>query len=462
MRKYVQILLVSIRNPAFLMLLLGFIASSIISKLFIKMRLGFYANEMFTVQFVFSLWLCFMLGLVLKRQFANHRASILPGYRAPHLVVAFLVFVFLVMVVWMWEIGTKVNFEISSAALFGVHTTCLFMAVFIVYLGFLSIGAVLVFAYLICLLISGESFAFVEQLSNTTHYNIYIVTAIISLLVFMVIRLMKIKEDSFEYPFLLSWTEKALLKNQIKASNLVYSIFNPFKHIFKSKRALDVYSKYPRAKSTLMRSIHWDIAEYRDLKSAWILIAIGTPVFVYFLNAFQFANEFFANAYSNFLLLSIAPVLIALGANYKKMMYWEYDSLKPIDKKTFILEKGYSFFRDLVLFWMLFVVYFAVISSLVLNAEILTTVKFWSYLFFTGTYGYLIMAWISYMSSCSKAKTVIFNGMCLCLLTMILMELSAFDAVTIIVCAIASFVAGIIMLNITYARYCDKELGIMI
>src|SRR3989339_1442605 len=228
MRKYAQILLLSIRNPAFLMLSLGFIASSVISKGFIKMRLGFYANEMFTVQFVFSLWLCFMLGLVLKRQFANHRASILPGYRAPHLVVAFLVFVFFVIVVWIWEIGTKVNFEISSAALFGVHTTCLFMAVFIVYLGFLSIGAVLVFAYLICLLISGESFAFVEQLSNTTHFNIYIVAAIISLFVFMIIRLMKIKEDSFEYPFLLSWTEKSVLKNQLRASNLVYSFFNFF------------------------------------------------------------------------------------------------------------------------------------------------------------------------------------------------------------------------------------------
>lgn len=461
MRKYVQILLVSLRNPAFLMLSVGFIASSIISRVFIKMRLGFYANEMFTVQFVFSLWLCFMLGLVLKRQFANHRASILPGYRAPHLVVAFLVFVFFVMVVWIWEIGTKVNFEISSAALFGVHATCLFMAVFIVYLGFLSIGAILVFAYLICLLISGGSFAFVEQLSNTTDYNIYIVTAIISSLIFMIIRLMKIKEDSFEYPFLLSWTEKSLLKNQLRASNFVYSFLNPFKHIFKVTPTIEVYPKYPRAKSILMRAIHWDLIEYRGLKSSFILILIGTPVFVYFLSVFQFANEFFANAYSNFLLLSIAPVLIALGFNYKKRMYWEYDSLKPIDKKTFILEKGYSFFRDLVLFWILFVLYFALISSAVLNAEILGTLKFWSYLLFTGTYGYLVMAWICYMSSCSKAKTVIFNGMCLCLLTMVLMEMSVFNVLTIFVCSMVSFVAGIIMLNIAYARYCDKELGIM-
>ena len=272
----------------------------------------------------------------------------------------------------------------------------------------------------------------------------------------------KIKEDSFEYPFILSWTEKSLLKNQLKASNLVYSFLNPFKHIFKSKREFEVYPKYPRAKSTLMRSIHWDITECRDLKGSLILIAIGTPIFVYFLSAFQFANEFFANAYSNFLLLSIAPVLIALGSNYKKMMYWGYDSLKPIDKKTFILEKGYSFFRDLALFWVLFVVYFAVISSVVLNAEILATVKFWSYLFFTGMYGFLIMAWISYMSSCPKAKTVIFNGMGLCLLTMMLMEMSVFDVVQIIVCAIASFAAGMVMLNISYARYCDKELGIII
>ena len=462
MRKYAQILLLSIRNPAFLMLSLGFIASSVISKGFITMRLGFYANEMFTVQFVFSLWLCFMLGLVLKRQFANHRASILPGYRAPHLVVAFLVFVFFVIVVWMWEIGTKVNFEISSAALFGVHTTCLFMAVFIVYLGFLSIGAVLVFAYLICLLISGESFAFVEQLSNTTHFNIYIVAAIISLFVFMIIRLMKIKEDSFEYPFLLSWTEKSLLKNQLRASNLVYSFFNPFKHIFKSKQKISVYPKYPRAKNALIRSIHWDINEYREMRGTWCLIVFGTPAFIYFLKVFQFGNEFFANAYFNFLLLSVAPVLIALGSNYKKMMYWAYDSLKPIDKRTFILEKGFGFFRDLILFWFLFVVYFAVISSAVLNAGIMATVKFWSYLLFTGAYGYLIMAWIAYMSSCLKAVTVIFNGMCLCLLTMLLMQLVILDVLSIVFCVFISFVSANILIRVTYDKYCEKELGTMI
>jgi len=143
-------------------------------------------------------------------------------------------------------------------------------------------------------------------------------------------------------------------------------------------------------------------------------------------------------------------------------MYWAYDSLKPIDKRTFILEKGFGFFRDLILFWFLFVVYFAVISSAVLNAGIMATVKFWSYLLFTGAYGYLIMAWIAYMSSCLKAVTVIFNGMCLCLLTMLLMQLVILDVLSIVFCIFISFVSANILIRITYDKYCEKELGTMI
>ena len=53
-------------------------------------------DELLSFVFILGLWLMFTFGLLIKKQFANERASLLPGYRGAHIIVVLGILVFMI------------------------------------------------------------------------------------------------------------------------------------------------------------------------------------------------------------------------------------------------------------------------------------------------------------------------------------------------------------------------------
>ena len=122
---------------------------------------------------------------------------------------------------------------------------------------------------------------------------------------------------------------------------------------------------------------------------------------------------------ANFLLLAGAPVLLTLITNYKSMMFWNCDLLKPVSRDNFFKQQGVKFFVDLSVFWLIIAGYFAVIPDALRGAEQIIHPKFWIFLVLTYAFCLLNLTWLAALSAKNNARAVIFSGFFLCLLIML-------------------------------------------
>ena len=459
MNRYSNILKLYCYNPTFTILAGIFFFGAILSRIGIHYNLFNITEDTMTMLFVFTVWLAFVFGVLIKRQFANHRASLLPHYRGAHLMMAVLIYLVFLAAAYLWEIGTAPNpiLKITSSELMGIYLACLFMSILIIYFGYLSIGIVLFLAYFVVLVIAGQTQVVIDFLgeSSGTHNALAIGTG--ALILFFGFRLMKLKEEMFEYSFLFSWPQKDLVRNQLRFSQVFVSLTDQIRKLLRIKRRALNISAYPRTKNILSRALHWDYIERTELKGVVILLVLLTPCYLYFVKNYPALHKF-TTPYSNFLLYAVAPVLITICGRYKQMAYLGYDLLKPIRKSQFFQERGIILFQDFLVYWFLFTVYFAVLPSKILMPAVLMTPKFWIYLLLTGTYGFLTLVWIVYMAALTSPRAVIINGISLCILTqMQFMLAGALSTEAMIINAVLSFLGGALLTSVAYKKWCLAE-----
>ncbi len=455
---YKQILSLYLYNRSFLILLGIFLVSALLSKLLYHLGYLYYAQEVFTMLFVVSLWGAFHLGMMIKRQFANHRASLLPNYRVLHIKVLGILYLVLIFIGYLWEFGLRPVIEVSPNGLWGIYFTCLLIALLITYLGYLSIGRILIYAYMILLVFSNQAMNFIGVL-NSSSYLVYVkAVAWIFFVGFLINRLSHLKEDDFEYNHLFSWPPKSLIVNQMQASQSVTNFLRPLSNIFKIKKKVVIIPKYHQETNILARAYHWDYTEHTDLKVIWILMLLAAPLFLMLMNKQPALESFSKNVYSNFLLLSMSPVLITIGANYRRIAYWGYDVLKPVGKKQYMKQQGIVLLTSLFLYWALIAVFFAILPNIIAQPDLFMAKKFWAYLFLTLIFAFSVLSWLALLSCVKSSTSVIMQGVVLSVVVLwCFYFVSGFSLGQILLSNLISLIGSIVLCRKAYEVWCENE-----
>ena len=452
-----QIILLYLRNPAFSLILGIYLSGAVSSRYFLYKRDFFMSEEAFTFMFLSVICLAYIMGVQIKRQLANYRASLLPHYRKRHLGVSSLWYVLFILTAFLWEKSLPPSIIFTRAGLTGIYLACLCVAVLITWVGYLSLARVFLFLYFAVLILAIQSQSIFHMIDNTPWLNGFFLFLSLVMLLLFGIRMMKLKEGNFEYSYLLTWPPKDLIKSQFAVGpqkpGFLSVIFGDLPAAGEGKT-----KKYTEKRSMLSRAFHWDYIELAELKLFWIFLALLTPFYLWFVKMANELHLFYNNTYANFLLLSVTPVLIVICGNYRRIVFWGYELLKPVKKEPFILQHGFAMLMNLLLYWFLFILFFSILPGLVLENPFLNELKYWLYLFLTGSYAFVVFAWISYMSSLKSTRLMILNGLVLCLLSLLqFYEAANFPRFIILTNSTVCLLIGGIFIQATYRRWCRAE-----
>lgn len=456
--KSIQILSLYFKNQIFILVSGIFLLSATVSKILYSAGQGWLAEDVTTILFVTTLWLTFHLGVILKRQFANPRASLLPGYRKPHAYCAAFIYTLFILVLMLWDHGLVPLVEVTPHGLQGLYILCALVAILITAMGYLSIGRAFIYGYAGMLILSIQSLAIISTF-NTSPYLKYVIAALgLTILIAFRNRLLKLKEENFEYGYLLSWPPNDHIINRFEINPFASGQFRSIKKFFHIEERLSSMTAYPRGKNILIRSQHWNQTESLDIKWACLLLLVVSPVYVLLMKSQPAIEVFFRSAYSNFLLLAITPVLMTFGSQYRKMGYWGYDLLKPVKKEQYVKEQGIILLTHLLFYWLVFNLCFALLPSLILQPEVFNEKTYWGFIILTGTFSFMVLAWLVLLSGSSQSWTIVIHGILLSHIMMFLFYFASRLNFEAIMGLNALCVAvGIIMLNKARFAWCQKE-----
>ncbi len=458
MSVFKYIILLYLRNPGFVFLSLVFILSLVASKILFHNGLKFYAEEILNLLFIVTLWLAFHLGILIKRQLATHRSHLLPRYKGRHMMIISLLYLFFILLIYFWEMGLRLNFVTTPQGYYGVYAVCFLVAAASTYLGYLSVGRILLYAYSFLLLASTQAMVIIDYLNQAQYFNFVLTISGILFILFLRYRWFHLKEEHFEYNYLLSWPPADLIQNQLKAERTFDKFLKSLRAIFGIKENTSPIPPYPHTRNIFLRAQHWDYTEQADFKVIFGLIVLMTPIYLLLTKNSTVFPNFYSNCYANFLLLAGAPVLVTLGVSYKNISSLGYDLLKPIKREQYILERGLVMFFYLVLYWSLISICFAIIPGLFYYSQELLTKKFLAYLVLTGASACLIFGWLAYLSCITQVGVLIINGIFLG--TINLFEFYALPDLPwegILILILLTFIGSLLLMRKAYVAWCEKE-----
>jgi len=451
-----QIFQLYFRNPSFRILSIIFFLSALISKWLYLAHQTWWAEDVTTVLFIVTLWLTFYMGLIVKRQLANHRASLLPGYRRQHMMCFFVLYLIYVLVIMLWRDGLRPMIEITEHAQQGILAACLLAALGVTWIGYLSMGRIFIYFYAGILIMAKQTLYLLDIFEQAVYLKYILSAGSLLLVVGLAVRLTRLKEDHFEYGYLLAWPPRKYIVDQVKASQSISNIFDPWLKIFRVKRAPAI-PPYPRDANLFVRSRHWDYVDRMSIVSILFWMTVAAPLYMLFIQRPEM-EKFFRNVYTNFLLLTMTPVLVALGSQYKRITYWGYDLLKPVKKESYVKERGVVVLRTLFSYWIVFIVCLVLIPNYVFKPEVLHTLKFWAFFLLTGTFSFLTLTWIAYLGCESDSKRVVIHGIILASLVLIYFSLMpAFSILEMVMSNVVCLTGGVILTKLAYRGWCEQE-----
>lgn len=380
-------------------------------------------EELLTLVFILGLWLMFSFGVLIKRQFANDRASLMPGYRLPHILSALaILFVMGILLIFLSRgamnlsklfclhaLGAQINFA-------SIYLVVFFMGLLTLYLGYLSIGYFVVAGYIFLAFI-GQNMVTILQIfsSNSLTFKIAVI-AIVALFLLFIRRLLTLKNESFEYPFLLTWPPQKTLRNQAVIEEKAYRFKTRCLKIFRIPTRKVTIRAYYEQSQLWARAYNWGSIGQPRIFSLLLLSLLGLPAYWVFLKSP--AAEFITNtrAENNFLLLAGAAVLLTVISNYKNMIFWSCDLIKPVRRSDFFKEQGIKFYCDLFVFWLVICFYFALVPDWANGKEQIREPHFWAFLFLTFCFSIFCLAWLAVLSAVRNERAVARGGFILCVL----------------------------------------------
>ncbi len=380
-------------------------------------------EELLTLVFILGLWLMFSFGLLIKRQFANDRASLLPGYRRAHTISVLVILLFMVTTMVLLSYGAMTLAKIFCLQVLGVsvnyasiYLVVFFMGLSMLYLGYLSMGYFVVAGYIVLVFIGQNMISLLQIFSS---YRLAFDIALISVgaLFFLFIRrLLTLKNEHFEYPFLLVWPPQKTLRNQAALEEKANRFKARCLKVFRIPTIKTAIIPYYKQRQLWARAHNWGSVGQPNIYSLLLLSLALLPLYLIFLRLPTAELIVNAKAETNFLLLGTAAVLLTAITNYKNMIFWDFDLIKPVRRSDFFKEQGIKFIGNLCVYWLIIAVYFGFVPDWVSGAKQIYQPHFWAFVFLTFSFSIFCFSWLATLSAMKDERAVVGNGLVLCVL----------------------------------------------
>ncbi len=369
----------------------------------LSQRYDALADDFFTLLLMSGMWLSFHFGILLKSQFTRSAASLLPHYRSRHLIAIAILLSLGVMMIFCWGWLSQSTLTLVCKNLAAVFWGSLFFGAVLMWLGYLSIPSLLLYAYAGLMILAIFFHPLLAWLDVNTEVSLLFQLAFYALLGSLVMRLFLIKEERWEFDYLLSWPIERMTRWRAPAG------FIHWGKIFKSKTVLEM-PPFPRAGNLLAQAQHWNRAGFFNYSGLWVVMLLLWPAYSYFFNSDQSQWLRWGNPFANFLLLSTTPVLLLLWSQPRRLSAWGYDLLKPITRRQWSQQMGLSLLVGYFECWLLFVICFGLLPQFFVEPEIFGEVRFWILLLLTGVVGLVALAWLLRLSCVDNVGWITGHG----------------------------------------------------
>ncbi len=422
-------------------------------------------EELLTFVFVLGLWLMFSFGLLIKRQFANDRASLLPAYRSAHTISVLVILLLMVTTMVLLSYGAMTLAKIFCLHSLGIsvnyasiYLVVFFMGFSMLYLGYLSMGYFVVAGYIVLVLI-GQNMITILQVfsSNNLVFNIGAIAVLVLFFVF-INRLLTLKNEDFEYPFLLTWPPQKTLRNQAVLEEKVYRFKVRCLKILRIPTTKITISPYYKQRQLWARAHNWGSVGQPSIFSLLLLSLLSLPLYLIFLKTPT--AEFIINtkAESNFLLLAGAAALLTVISNYKNMIFWNFDLIKPVRRSNFFKEQGIKFIGNLCVYWLIIAVYFGFVPDWVSGAKQIYQPHFWAFIFLTFSFSIFCFSWLAALSAMKDERAVVGNGFVLCVIILAEFYLgSKAPTIWLLANAFLCLILAGLFLKLAFKKWMDAE-----
>lgn len=289
----------------------------------------------------------FIIGLHVKQQIASPRASLMPGYRAPHLIVAGLL---IVCFLGLGLVGVdELNWQWP-----GVMAITLYCIALTLHLG-ASPGLAPVLLYVFAVLIPIVPHlraVMLEMLSGREPWLAWsLISANVAWLMLLVDHLMKLTEDDPDYgkvqPMHIGDLRAATVRNQVRTQMSDYKWWWDWA-LTSFDRRLEVVTALPAA--TLWERIRLlRIGEYgRTNLWAMVLVVAAAELFTLYLARSEMTTDrHFRTALSLPLLFSFALPWAQWATWILRWPRLGYESLRPATRRQWVIENALALLTDL-------------------------------------------------------------------------------------------------------------------
>lgn len=354
-----------------------------------------------------ALWMAFLIGIILKRQFATHRASLLPGYRSAHVLVFALMFAALVTTGILWSVYLAKLFHVGFDMLLAVVASGVFVALITIVLGYLCVAWLVIFSFIVFCLFSDPVYLVVAGMLGDTPTNIMtlLITGIV-LAVFLK-RFLDVREECWEYPYIFAWSGRQNTAGYNANWSVTTRSLVVLRKIFGFKNDITVTSNYSSARGLFARAMHWECLKLENYKLGLLVLLALTPLYVFYIHLVPGHFAVLLKGHLKYFLLGIYPVVLSAGLNQKGIAHWGYDLTKPVGRGEFIREKGTGILVEIALYWLLALIFGMVIPYGILDPQRLFTANFWAEMMLTLSFALMTFGWIACLRGTSSGRTVL-------------------------------------------------------
>lgn len=448
MKRLMNISMLYWQNTGFRCLLAIVLVSGLLTKVFLNARSFLFAEEIFTLFFVIVMWLAFHIGILLKHQFSNVRSRLLPKYRSAHVTAFVLLYALLIALAVVWRMGHVLRFPwLSPASMTGVWGSCLLLSLFIIMLGYLSIGRALLYGYCVLLFLS----VFAADISDVFAQYRWLVGVPFMVWVLgvagLIARLSVLNEESFEYGHLLKWPPRDFN---------IYRYQSIGQKFFKSTPVV-VKEKFCARKGITGRLRHWDAVKGDEPDVAWGLLWLVAGLYALVFFKVDWAIEWLRSVSGLFLMYVLTPLVIVAMVYYKRLIFWGYDLIRPVSRQAYFKDQaGLVFFR-LAVYWLFTVLALRLIPMALFDIGKISTGVL-GFLLLSACFSFLIISVLIVLSAIDSVRRIIINGALLSLMMIIFFDIvPELSLKEHLLCSWACLASGLIFIKQGYHAWCSKE-----
>jgi len=159
-----------------------------------------------------------------------------------------------------------------------------------------------------------------------------------------------------------------------------------------------------------------------------------------------------------FLMYVLTPLVILAVFYYKRLIFWGYETLRPVQKEAYFKDQAAVVFLHLFVYWLFTVLALAVVPKILFHIGAAFSLEQILFFVLSGSFVFLIAAVFSVLSAIDSVARIIINGGMLCCLSIIFFDIvSELNIAGLLVCVWACLASGLIFIKHGYHAWCNKE-----